>query len=65
MNMPLRPRLFPAESEEPAAASEAAEPASSVSECSPGSSYCNLQTLYLDCRAAVKGVLQLHKAHLG
>ena len=60
MSMPLRPRLFSAS--EPAAASEAAEPATSVSESTPGSTYCNLQTLYLDCRAAVKGVLQLHKA---
>ena len=62
--VPLRPRLFPADAP-PAAASEAAEPASSVSEGSPGSSYCKLLTLYLDCRAAVKGVLQLHKALLG
>ena len=61
--MPLRPRLFPAA--KPADASEAAEPAGSVSESSPGIPYCNLRTLYLDCRAAVKGVLQLHKALLG
>ena len=62
LGVPLRPPFFPVQVAEPILIEDPAEAATPSPSSSPQSACTDTETLFLQCRGAVQGVLQLHKA---